>query len=353
MRRDKVIFDGSNPFDSFANCNELTVFLGEDRFIFVGSINSISIVKIFPSKVTFIDEDEQIQERFTIPLSLMIPLFRIDTREKGNVLMLETSIDHVSVTYNDVPITSDLYSANGATVKLMDSLNVSNSTEVNPSVFTSMADAFGITKDNFCNVENEMIFISDQKKCLMRTLDFSFNRKFSLSVQFIKLMKSMKCNKLYIEHNAVAITSDGTFLVQSLTKLQDQKAVLDYRFSKRLKPKATFEVKLNKYLSYIKAAAGSADLRVKLDLARHSVNITSTSGEQSIIELEAHEYSMTLSDSLDVGIDKFMKEAIIHDSHIIKMLATFKSVLLKVCGTMFLVELDKQSSLMFIMESDG
>jgi hypothetical protein len=353
MRRDKVIFDGSNPFNSFANCKELTVFLGADRFIFVGSINSISIVRVFPSRVTFVDEDEKIPERFTVPLSLMLPIFRIDDKEKGNSLTLETSVDGVHINYNDVSVTSKLFSANGATVRLLDSLNIADSMEINPNVFVSMTDAFGMAKDNFCNVDNNSLYISDHRKCLIRTLEFSFKRKFSLSVQFVKMMKSMKCNRMYIGNNAVAITEDGTFLVQNLTKLQNEQAVMDYKFAKMLKPKATFEVKLNKYMKHINAAANSAELGLSLDLARHSINITSVSGEQSIIELDSHEYDMSLLDSFDTGIDKFLKQASIRDQHIIKMLAAFKSVLIKVCGTMFLVELDKQSTLMFVMERDA
>lgn len=353
MRRDKVIFDAENPFLSFSNCKELTVFLGENRFVFVGSVNSISIVRVFPSRVTFVDEEEKIPERFTVPLSLMLSIFKIDDSKKGNSLTLETSTDGVHIIYNDVPVTSKLFSANGATIRLLDSLNVADSMEVNPNVFTSMTDAFGQAKDNFCNVDNSSLYISDHRKCLIRTLDFSFKRKFSLSVQFIKMMKSMKCNKLYIGNNAVAITEDGTFLIQNLTKLQNEQAVMDYKFAQMLKPKATFEVKLNKYTKHINAAASSAELGISLDLARHTISITSSSGEQSVIELEAHEYSMNLADSLDSGIEQFLKQASIHDQHIIKMLAAFKSALIKVCGTMFLVELDAQSSLMFMMERDA
>lgn len=350
MRQDRVIFNGVNPFNEFAKCKELTILLAEDKFILVATLNSINIMATFSSIVkVFEGAEEKIREAYTIPLSLVLPLFRLDTKEKENSLTIETTVDKVTLTYNGVSVDTDIFSPNGLTLQQISDIDTSTSLEVSPAPFIHMTDVFGIAKDNFCNVDGKTIYISDESKCLINTSDIDYQRKFSLSIQFIRMMKATNCTKLFIGANVVAQTKSGLLLVTSLTKITDPNALKDYMFASKLKSDNIYSLALDKYIKQINLAVQSADLSVSLDLTKRQLELTSLSNERVLMQLSDTEIQKEGEFDFFSAIEDSSEPIVLNDSRLIKSLASFGKVRIKVCPSFLLAKLGETHKLMFTL----
>lgn len=350
MRQDRVIFNGVNPFNEFAKCKELTVLLAEDKFILVATLNSINIVATFSSIVkVFEGAEEKIREAYTIPLSLVLPIFRLDTKEKENSLTIETTVDKVTLTYNGVSVVTDIFSPNGLTLQQISDIDTSSSMEVNPTPFIHMTDVFGMTKDNFCNVDGKTIYISDESKCLINTTDTDYKRKFSVSVQFIRMMKATNCTKLFIGNNIVAETKSGLLLVTALTKITDPHALKDYMFASKLKSDSIYSLALDKYIKQINLAVQSAELSVSLDLSKKQLALASLSNEKVLLQLSDREVQKEGDFDFFSDMEETSEPIILNDSRLIKSLASFGKVRIKVCPSFLLAKLGETHKLMFTL----
>lgn len=350
MRQDRVIFNGPNPFNEFAKCKELTVLLGEDRFIFVATLNSINIMATFKSRVKeFEGEEDKTRKAYTIPLSLILPLFKLDTKEKENSLTLETTVDKVTITYNENSVETDIFSPNGLTIQQVTDINTEKSLMVNPAPIIQMSDIFGMTKDNFCNIDGKTLFISDESKCLITTGEIDYQRQFSLSIQFVRLMKSMGCTKLYIGDNVVAETKSGLWLITTLTKITDPNVLKDYQFAARIKSDNIYNVALSKYLKQINLAVQSAELSASLNLDKRQLAICSVNNEKSVLQLSDTEIQKEGAFDFFAEVDEKKEPLVLTDSRLIKSLASFGSVRIKVCPSFLLAKLGKTHKLMFTL----
>ncbi|MFF2798158.1 hypothetical protein [Lysinibacillus xylanilyticus] len=348
MRQDKVIFSGENPFLEFSKCRELTVVLGHNKFMFVATLNSVNIMSSHESIVTVLEGTEDtFKDRYTIPLSLVLPLFKLDTKEKDNVLVLETASDKVRITYNDISVDTDIFSPNGLTLQQINNIDTVNSLEVDPKPFIQMVDIFGKTENNFCNVDGNTLFISDDSKCLLNKTDVDYQRKFSLSVQFIRLMKSMNCVKLFIGDNIVAQTKSGLLLITNLTKITNPNILSDYKFANRVPSDNIYNLNINKYLKHINIAVQTAELSATLDLNRKRLSITSNSNEKTLLQLTDAEVQKEGEFDFFSSTQKEDEPIVLTDPRLIKSLASFGKVKIKVCPAFLLAQLSKTHRLMF------
>lgn len=350
MRQDRVIFNGENPFNEFAKCKELTVLLGENKFMFVATLNSISIMATFNSIVKVSEvEGESIREAYTVPLSLILPLFKLDTKTKENSLTLETTSEKVTITYNDIKVDTDIYAPNGLTIHQINEINIGNSMQVEPAPFIQMIDIFGTSQDNFCNVDGKTLFISDESKCLINNTDFDYQKKFSISVQFIRMMKSMNCVKLYIGDNIVAETKSGLWVVTSLTKITDPNVLKDYKFAAKMKSDSIYTLTLNKYLKQINLAVQSSELSATLDLDKRQLALSSINNERTTLKLTDNEVQKEGEFSFFDMEETKSSAIILTDSRLIKSLASFGKVKIKVCPTFLLAKLGETHRLLFTL----
>lgn len=349
MRQDRVVFSGDNPFNEFAKCKELTVLLGPDKFVLVATLNSINIMTTFNSIVNVFEGSEKIQEAYTIPLSLVLPLFRLDSKDKDNSLSLETTVDKVTITYNGVSVDTAIYSPNGLTIQQISDIDTSGSMEVSPAPFIKMTDVFGTTQDNFCNVDGKTLFISDESKCLIEVSEVDYQRKFSISIQFIRMMKSMGCTKLFIGENIVAQTKTGLLLVTNLTKITDPNALLDYAFASRIKSEGVYTLALNKYLKQIGIAVQSSELDASLDLDKRQLILTSLHNEKVVLQLADYEVSKEGEFDFFAEEVEETKPLILNDPKLLKSLASFTKVRIKVCPSFLIARLGKTHKLMFTL----
>ena len=351
MRQDKVIFNGSNPFIEFGKCKELTILLDKNRFVFVATLNSIHMVATFNSTVKVLEgSGSKIREAYTIPLSLIFPLFKLDTQTKDNSLTLETTENKVAITYNGITIETDIFSPNGLTLQQLKDINFDTSLEVNPFPFIRMMEVFGPTKDNFCNVDGKTLFITDDNKCLIEPGEIDYQKKFSMSIEFIRYMKSMKCEKLYIGNNLVAVTKSGVWLVTNLSKITDPNVLLDYKFAAKIKSDNIYTLNINKYQKQINLAVQSVDLSASLDLENNQLILTSNNSEKTIFRLTNKE--VIKEGEVDIfGMSSSISDEpiIINDARLIKSLASFGSVRIKVCPEFLLAQLGKTHKLMFTL----
>lgn len=347
MRRDRIIFDGTNPFDYFSDCKEFTVILQADRVVLVGTVNDIQVVKVFNSTVSFVDEEEEILNKYTIPLSLIVPIFRLDDRDKANILVIETYESSVEITYNEVSVSSILYSANSSTVNVLDSLNTDSSIEVSPSIFTMVTDSFGSTKEEFCHIDGRFIFISSPQKALVSRQEVDLDGKYSIPIKFIRMMKKIGATSLNIGNHLVAMTENGTFLIETIKKLQDPSTLEEFKFASRVLTNATYTLKINKYMKQINAALGSKELSVILDLGKGRLLFKSNSGESLEIELEKDSFVRQVPEDIDFKILDQLNSLTISDASVIKSIAVHRSVEVKFCGNFFIAKLNGKQQLMF------
>lgn len=349
MRQDRVIFSGDNPFLEFAKCKELTVLLSDNKFIFVATLNSINIMATFNSTVRVFEGGEKIRDAYTIPLSLVLPLFKLDTNQTDNSLTLETTSEKVTITYNNISVDSDIYSPNGLTLQQISQINTSDATVVDPHPFIQISDLFGVAKDNFCNVDGKILYISDGSKCLIHQGEFEYPKKFAIPIQFIRLMKSMGCVKMYIGNNIIAETKSGLWIIVNLSKITDPNSLMDFKFATKLKSDEVYTLSINKYLKTIGVAVQSSELSAKLNLSKRQLILESINNEQSIIQLTDTEVQK------EGEFDFFAQPASgsssleLTDARLIRSLASFSKVKIKVCPQFLLAKLGKNHRLMFTL----
>ena len=350
MRQDNIIFSGPNPFAQFGKCKELTILLDTDRFMFVASLNATYMMATFDSTVSVLEgTEDKFLKAYTIPLSLIFPLFKLDTGTKDNSLTLTTTADKVTIKYNDVEVESDIYSPNGLTIQQIKSIDIAKSQEVDPAPFIAITDVFGPTKDNFCNVDGNTLFISDENKCLIHKSKEDYGKKFSLPIPFIKLMKSMAVTKLHIGDNVVAETKSGVSLVTNLTKITDPNVLLDYKFAARTKSDDVYVLRINKYMKKISLAVQSVELSASLDFIKRKLILTSDHNER--VEMTLNNYELSKQGEVDffaaMKQSSSGKSLMLHDARLIRSLATFPEVKVKVCPGFLLAKLGKDYNLMF------
>ena len=354
MRQDKVIFSGPNPFVEFAQCKELTVLLGEDRFMFVATINSTHIMTNFKSLVRTLEGTKgTYKEAYSIPLSLVMPLFKLDSGTTDNVLTLETTADKVTITYNKFSVETDIFSPNGLTMMQVGSLNVSKSIEVLPTPFIQISDLFGTSKDNFCNVDGNTLFISDSNKCIIHKGETDFGKKFSIPLSFVRLMKSMECVKLFIGENIIAETKSGLWVFTSLSKITDPNVLMDFKFAARLKSDDVYTLSLNKYLKHISVAVQNKDISASLNFNDRDLILSSVSGEKTVIKLDESAIEREGEFDFFADLDKAKKSIILRDARLIRSLATFTKVKVKVCPTFVIAKLGKEHHLLFQLRGEA
>jgi len=351
MRQDKVIFSGPNPFIEFGKCKELTVLLDENKFTFVATLNSIHMMASFDSKVKVLEGTEKtVRDAYTIPLSLIFPLFKLDTKTTDNSLTLETTIDKVVITYNGVTVETDIYSPNGLTLQQLKEISISDSLQASPGPFVRMIEIFGTTKDNYCNVDGKTLFISDDSKCLIYTDEVDYQKKFSVPIQFIRFMKSMNCTQLYIGNNLVATTKSGIWLVTNLSKITDPNVLLDYKFATKVKSDNIYSLSINKYTKQINLAVQSSELSASLDFEKRQLIITSSNNEKTVFKLDNKDIVKEGEFDLFGSMQSSPRESVVlTDARLIKSLASFGAVKVKVCPEFLLAKLGKNHKLMFTL----
>lgn len=357
MRLDRVIFEGENPFEQFSKCKELTVLLDKDKVVLVATINSINLMVTYGSRVIIEEgEEEAYREAYTVPLSLMTPLFKLAGKKKNNELVITTEQDMATINFNGVEVVTSIYSPNGLTLQQVMNISAEEQVEFSPKPFIDIYDVFGVTMDNYCNVDGKTLFIADANKCLIQEGEVDYGKKFSVSVDFIRLMKSMGCTDMHIGQNVTAKTKGGMFLITNLHKVNNPNVLQDYKFARRLKSEEIYSLSLGKYLKQITLAAQSTELSLELDLNAQTLKLYSTSEESMAVQLTSKEVKK--DGEVDLGAFAFLggevgsggsDSVVLTDARLVRTLARFNQVKVKVCPTVMLARLGDSYRLMFTL----
>lgn len=352
MRQDKILIDVGNPFDSFTKCKELTIVLSKDHVMLVGSIPPTNIMLSYKSIVREVEDSEEIKLAYTIPLSLVLKLFRLDTKKRQNMLVIETSPESVTLIYNGVEITTPIFSPNGLTANQILAVGQGSSIQVPHFTFIEMMDIFSANKENFLNVKGNKFFISDSGKCLIRDWETDLGMDFALPISFIRTIKSFGVKSLHVGDIAIAECANGLRVLCNLSKVQDASALDDYKFAAKVKSDDIYSLTLDKYLRRVNVAVQTAEVSIEFNLTGKFFILRSETGEEVKIKLDAREvqkvgaeddfFSMMTSDA---------KPLILKDPRLIKTLASFRWVKIKVCPTFLIGKLDDNYKLMFTLRS--
>lgn len=348
MRLDTHICN-HNPFLDFSKSSELTVLLTDNSFTFVATVDSISMVASFESSPKLTGDDYM--KAYTIPLDLMLPLFKLDTKEKENILSINTFDDSVTVTYNDVSCTTSIYSPNGLTVQQLAIISqTTGSSPLDPVPFIRISDIFGSYKGGVCNVSKNVLYISDHSKCVIGPGEHDFGREFSIPLSFIRMMKNNKVNQLFIKDNVVARTPSGLMLVTSLNKNTDNNSLLDYKFATKFSSDEVYTLKLNKYLKHLSLAVQSSSIKSSLNLDTRILTLSSDHNERVEMELPMEDVSRDRQVDFFANMENPKDDIILNDSRLLKSLSTFNTVKVKVCPTFLIASLGKTHKLMFSLQ---
>lgn len=345
MRLDKHICD-NNPFLDFAKAKELTVLLTDDSFTFVATIDSISMVASFKSSPKLTGDNYL--SSYTIPLDLILPLFKLDTKEKENILTLNTFDDTATISYNGMSVTTNIFSPNGLTLQQLSVVTSTIKTqELLSAPFIRISDIFGSFPGGVCNVSGSVLYISDHSKCVIHKGEYDFKREFSVPLNFIRMMKNLKAEKMYIDKNIVARTPSGLLLVTSLNKNTDNNSLLDYKFAVKISSEEIYTLRLNKYLKHLSLAVQSASIDSSLNLDSRKLTLTSNQNEKVVIELTEEEIKRNKEIDFFANMENPKEDIIINDSRLLKSLSTFTTVQVKVCPNFLIASLGKTHKLMF------
>lgn len=348
MRVDTIIFDGDNPFEHFAKCTELTVILGEDAVMLSGKIGSINLVASFNSIVNKV-EDLENRSSYTVPLDLLLPIFRMDSKTLRNELVITTLDDKATISYNGIAVDTNIYSPNGLTMQQIKDIDwTSPSFAIKP--FIDLITAFGTSKENVIGVCDDKLIISDNNKSMIYTGTEDYGKRCAVSDSFIRLARSLKAKTISLQQPVVATTEGGLFIVDSLYKFTSEDPILTYAYASRLKTTNQFQLRLGKFSKQFSIAAGSAKLSAKLHLLNPHIMLTSEQGESIRIPLNNDEVKM-LGDVDFFSLD-FSQEVSISNAGLLKSLSSFKEVNVKVMPDFVIARLDKDYKLIFTIMNE-
>lgn len=343
MRVDTVIFSGDNPFEHFAKCSELTILLGENALMLVGKINSINLVASFESIVNN-SAGLNHRESYTVPLDLLLPLFRMDTKTVKNELIVTTLEDKAVISYNGMAVTTNIYSPNGLTLQQIKEINwTAESHPIKP--FIDLLVAFGSTKENVVSVTGKTLLVSDNNKSLIYDGDVDYGKKCAVSDAFIRMARSLKAKKISLTQPVVATTEEGLFIVDNLYKFGDEAPILSYSYASKIQTDHKFKLNLSKYHKQFSTVANTKKLSATLSLLNPYIQLTSEQGEEVRIPLTTAE--VTMLGEVDFFNIDFSQEVLIKDASLLKSLASFKEVNVKVMPNFVIARLDRAYKLIF------